>query len=324
MKILIANNCKIPVFKYGGTERVIWDLGRHLTELGHSVAFLVAKGSKCDFAEVYEFKKNQPLEAQIPSGFDIIHFQFNPKEDFDFPFVVTEHSNHDLKNPMSRNTIFLTKDHAMRHGSDQYVYNGLDWRSYGSVDFSAKRSNFHFLGKAARPDKNIQGAIDVARMAKVKLDVLGGYRLNINRHFRLTLSQSVSFHGMVGGAEKFKLLNHSKGLIFPVTWHEPFGLAITESLYFGCPIFGTPYGSLPELTPDDCGFLSDSCSSLAEAILTRHFDPYACHEFAASRFGVKQMTLGYLEKYQQVLDGQTLNKERPYLRSPRNNLPWNK
>lgn len=322
MKILIANNCKIPVYKYGGTERVIWDLGRHLTELGHSVTFLVAKGSTCDFANVLEFKKDIPIEAQIPQGFDVVHFQFNPHQDFDFPFVVTEHSNHDLKGLMSKNTIFLTKNHALRHGSDQYVYNGLDWRSYGSVNFSNKRNNFHFLGKAARPDKNIKGAIDVAQLAKVKLDVLGGYRLNLSRHFRFTLSPSIIFHGMVGGVDKFRLLNQSRGLIFPVTWHEPFGLAITESLYFGCPVFGTPYGSLPELTSDECGFLSDSCHLLAEAVSAKTFDPQACHQFAVSNFGVEQMTHGYIEKYQRVLEGECLNRELPYLRGQRNNLPW--
>lgn len=323
MHILIANNCKIPVFAYGGTERVIWDLGKRLTELGHIVSFLVQKGSHCDFATIYEFNKNLPIEAQIPKGIDLVHFQFNPLQDFDFPYVVTEHSNHDLKNVMSRNTIFLTKNHAERHGSDQFVYNGLDWRTYGPVDLSGPRKRFHFLGKAARPDKNIRGAIDVALQSGVELDVLGGSRLNMNRHFRFTWSPSIHFHGMVGGTEKFRLLNQSKGLIFPVTWHEPFGLAITESLYFGCPVFGTPYGSLPELTPEDCGFLSASCEELAEAVAHKNYDPRRCHEFALNYFGAEQMTLGYLDKYKRVMDGESLHTEMPYLRGPRDHLPWN-
>ncbi|MEF9931013.1 MAG: glycosyltransferase, partial [Bacteroidales bacterium] len=52
---------------------------------------------------------------------------------------------------------------------------------------------------------------------------------------------------MIGGEQKLNILKESKGLIFPVIWNEPFGLAITESLYCGAPVFGTPYGSLPEL-----------------------------------------------------------------------------
>ena len=37
MRILMVSRTKIPVFAYGGTERVIWDLGRALTTLGHEV-----------------------------------------------------------------------------------------------------------------------------------------------------------------------------------------------------------------------------------------------------------------------------------------------
>jgi glycosyltransferase involved in cell wall biosynthesis len=322
MNILIANDCKIPVYAYGGTERVIWDLGKKLTEIGHNVSFLVSKGSRCDFANVYEFNEKLPIASQIPKNIDVVHFQFNPKDDFDFPYIVTEHSNHDLKHSMSKNTVFLTKNHAQRHGSNQFVHNGLDWKSYGNVSFAKKINSYHFLGKAARPDKNINGAIAVAKKAGVKLDVLGGHRLSVSRKLRFTLSTAARFHGMVGGSRKFDLLNQSSGLIFPVTWHEPFGLAITESLYFGCPVFGTPYGSLPELTPEGCGHLSSSSDELADAIKHRTFDPRFCHHIALSLFGSDKMASSYLEKYQMVLDGQVLNQELPYLRSKRNNLDW--
>ena len=53
------------------------------------------------------------------------------------------------------------------------------------------------------------------------------------------------------------LLNASRGLIFPVRWHEPFGLAVIESLYFGCPVFATPYGALPELVQEVLDKLAD-------------------------------------------------------------------
>ena len=322
MNILIFNNCKIPVYAYGGTERVIWDLGRGLTEAGHRVSFLVKKGSHCDFAPVYFYDKKKPIEMQIPHGTDIVHFQSNPGKNFEFPYLVTEHSNHDLKHPMSLNTVFLTRDHANRHGSEEYVYNGLDWRQYGSVDFNKKRKYYHFLGKAARQDKNVKGATDVALTANIKLSVLGGYRLNVSRHWRFTWSRSVKFHGMVGGNRKLDLLNGSLGLIFPVTWHEPFGLAITESLYFGCPVFGTPYGSLPELVPDQCGYLSNKASELASAISEKKFDARECHDFAFKNFGLDQMVRGYLEKYERVIDGEKLNSIPPALKGERNNLPW--
>ena len=128
---------------------------------------------------------------------------------------------------------------------------------------------------------------------------------------------------MVGGEQKFNLLNGSRGMIFPVRWHEPFGLAIIESLYFGCPVFSTPYGSLPELVPETCGFLSASASEMAEAVRANRFDPRACHAHVKQHFSVETMTRNYLTMYQRVLDGKTLNAQPPVIQDPARNLPSN-
>ena len=130
----------------------------------------------------------------------------------------------------------LVKSIAERHGSPEYVHNGLDWEAYGPVDFERPRPYCHFLGKAAWRVKNVQGAIDVAGDAGVQLMVLGGTRLNIKRGFRFTWSRRVSFAGMVGGQVKLDLLQGSRGLVFPVLWHEPFGLAVIES----CLLYTSP------------------------------------------------------------------------------------
>jgi len=210
----------------------------------------------------------------------------------------------------------------MRYGSDSYVLNGLDWRAYGAVDWSRSREYYHFLGKAAWRVKNVKGAIQVAKKANVELHVLGGDRLNIKRGFRWTLSRSIQFHGMVGGAQKNQLLNGSRGMIFPVRWHEPFGLATIESLYFGCPVFATPYGALPELVPAYCGVLSADSTLLADAIRSQQFDPMQCHEHVLQHFNPVVMMQGYLEKYRQVMAGQTLNAEQPCLKENPEALAW--
>ena len=127
---------------------------------------------------------------------------------------------------------------------------------------------------------------------------------------------------MVGGAQKMQLLNASNGLIFPVRWHEPFGLAVIESLYFGCPVFSTPYGALPELVPEDCGLLSNRAEVLAEAVRAGGFDPQACHQRALAHFSVERMAAGYLEKYEQVLAGELLNSVAPAIQGEARQLAW--
>lgn len=321
MHILIVNHSPIPVFAYGGTERVIWDLGLALVRAGHRVSYLVPEGSRCDFAEVLPLQRDIPWEAQVPAGVDITHFQFNPNVPLNVPHVITQHGNSWESIPLPRNTVFVSKNHAQRHGSDAFVYNGLDWSTYGAVNWQAPRTHVHFLGKAAWRVKNVQGAIDVARAAHVPLEVLGGDRINLKRGFRFTWSRQVKFHGMVGGDKKFKLLNASRGLVFPTLWHEPFGLAVIESLYFGAPIFATPYGALPEIVTPECGSLSTSRAMLTQAVSHSQFDPHACHARALT-FNADAMANDYLSVYKKILDGESLNPVSPVLHGDIKHLPW--
>lgn len=334
MHVLIVSKNRIPVYAYGGTERVVWDLGHALHRLGHRVTYLVKPRSRCDFADVLFIDKQKTLLPQVvaakhQSGADIVHFHSNPFDDvpaseaFELPYLVTEHGNSERGAWHSRNTVFLSKDHAARHDSEQFVYNGLNWDSYGKVDFSLPRKDFHFLGNVAWPVKNFQGAIDVARDASIKLNVMGGRRLQIRRGFRFTWESYIRFHGMVGGARKFSMLNASKGMIFPVRWYEPFGLAIVESLYFGCPVFATPYGAIPELVPPDCGALSHSASELVQALgQADMYSAQACHAQAREKFNAQNMALGYLHKYELVLAGQPLHPQPPISQIHPRDLPW--
>jgi glycosyltransferase involved in cell wall biosynthesis len=107
-----------------------------------------------------------------------------------------------------------------------------------------------------------------------------------------------------------------------------------ESLYFGCPLFGTPYGSLPELmgrkiNPEkeadqrsaaldayysDYGCLSQKKSDLVEAIQNAEsYDRLRCHQYAVEQFSAEKMAKGYLRLYEQVLNGKQLHDQAPQL-----------
>jgi glycosyltransferase involved in cell wall biosynthesis len=314
LNIVLVCNAKLPVFAYGGTERVVWDLARALSEMGHRVHLLAAEGTTCPFAEVSFIDSRRSLKLQIPENTDLVHFHnrpdFDPDVDF-FPYLYTQHGNETAPRDMPINSVFVSENHARRFGVDQFVHNGLDWSSYGPVELARPRKWLHFLGNAAWKVKNLPGAIQVARDAGEILAVLGGYRLNLKRGFRLTLSPKVKFFGMVGGQEKIDLLSVSRGLIFPVTWDEPFGLAVIESLYFGCPVFASSRGSLPELVTGNTGFLSNNLAELASAARELRFDAEVCHEHAKSGFSAHRMATDYLMKYHQVMSGIPLTQTRP-------------
>lgn len=315
MKILhvLLSKLSLPPLNYGGTERVVWALAKAQEAMGHEVRFLWGEAKSLpDNTLVYD--KKVPIEQQIGDWPDIVHFHRPYQGDLKIPFICTEHGNAEGSREYGCNTVFLSQRHARNHNADCFVHNGLQWTDYGQPELKNPSDYFHFLGKAKWPIKNLAGAVAVARLADVKMKVIGGNRLNFSRKFYFYPDTKLSFVGMVGGEIKNTLIRQSRGLIFPVRWHEPFGLALIESLYLGTPIFGSPNGALPEIvTSSDLGCLSLNYSELADAVANvNQYNRVLCHEYALENFSHHRMAAGYQICYEKVLDGERLNTERPY------------
>jgi len=115
----------------------------------------------------------------------------------------------------------------------------------------------------------------------------------------------VRWIGTVNGARLQHLLATARAALFPITWDEPGGTAVTESLALGCPVVGFRRGCLPELvdhgrtgllaTPDDEDDLADQLDA------SRQIDPTACVKEAATRFSPAVMAERYLQLYSDVL-----------------------
>ncbi len=315
MHVAIVYNGEIPVKTYGGTARDIWYLGKELYKRGHQVTYVVPSGSYCPFAEVVHVSPGDSINEKIPESTDIINSHQDIHENLDKPVLFSVHGN--TNNPekiFPLNSVFVSHDHARRFGSDAFVYNGMDWDQYPKPDLSCKRSGYHFLGKAAWKVKNLKAAMAIARRNEKQLQVMGGYRFNFKMGVRFTFDPRIRFHGMVGDEQKGRIMNVSEALLFPVLWHEPMGLAVIESLYYGCPVFATPYGSLPELVGKDYGFLSASLHELTQAAANASaYDARKCHEYARDTFNAARMTDKYLMYFEKILNGENINKEHPRL-----------
>ena len=320
MKILhiLLTETPIPPLLYGGTERVMWALSLGQQALGHEVRFLVrANPAAHPAAQVFDPARS--LEEQAQGWADVLHFHWpydNARGLIHTPHICTEHANRALQagapRPYPLNTVFLSRQHARIHGSQCYVHNGLHWPDYGAPCLEGGQRHVHYLAKAANRNKNLQGAVRIARRARLPLHVMGGRRYSLKSNFYCYAGRDLHFHGMVGGQAKLDLMRHSGALLFPVLWHEPFGLAIIESLYLGCPVIATPYGSLPELVSEETGFLAESESQLAQALADfARFDRRACHESAKTRFDHLRMARGYQQCYERVLAGESLNPQPP-------------
>lgn len=324
MHVLIVDRSgPIPVQKYGGTERVIWGLGVCLHRLGHRVTFLVPDGEDQSFANVLKLDQNKDLNEQIPEDVDVVHMNYRPESPLLKPYLITMHGNPAPGAPIDINTIFISENQAYRYNSEAFVYNGLLWEDYGIPDLTHQRTYCHFLGKASWKVKNVFGAAKIATRAHEKLVVMGGKRWlyrNFLRGFRHLFNPSLRFKGMVDDTKKMAVMLRSKALIFPVEWHEPFGLAIIESLYAGCAVFGTTNGALKELIVPEIGVASDSTKALVDAVRHFEYDPVRCHDYAVANFHSEVMTKHYITWYDHILAGNTINTQLPFLQQDRNNI----
>lgn len=295
----------IPPKLYGGTERVIYWLGKALVELGHQVTLIANAQSHIPGAELRvvtgDEKDPRAWLRLVPDSTDMVHLWDTSEPDANKPFLVTVEGNGRPGQKFHPNTIFVSQRHAANHGSRHFIHNGLDPGEYA---FSEQREDYAvFLAKARWKVKNFPGAVAVARRAGVELRVLGSRNWPFDLQKLLPPIRGVHYHGMTGGAEKRDLLAGARCLIFPARWEEPFGISLTEALVSGAYVVGTPYGSLPEIVTPEAGVLSAKADELVEAVKNpQRFSPVACrNRVLRGGFTHLDMARKYLARYEQIL-----------------------
>ena len=308
MKILFEYNGIIPVKTYGGTERILYWLMKELVILGHEVYLIAAPESQVDSIGVRLIKRTDASWRHlVPPEIDILHLFLTPSEPLpDHPFVVTIHGNGRQGEQFHCNTIFLSKKHAANHHAECFVYNGIDFDEYPFVPKQNNWQNFLFLAKASWKVKNLRDCVRACRQTKKHLHIAGGNKYSLSRY--------IHSHGMVNQKQKLALFQQVDALLWPVRWHEPFGVAIIEAFSQGVPVIGSSFGSLPELISRDNGVLCQNYEEFLHKLGTnpRQFDPEQIRRDAQQRFSAHSMAVNYLKLYQRVLDGEKLNPIAPY------------
>src|SRR5512132_2319889 len=69
----------------------------------------------------------------------------------------------------------------------------------------------------------------------------------------------VEFIGEINEHAKTKFLGDALGLLFPIDWPEPFGLALIEAMACGTPVLAFRRGSVPEIVDEGVtGYIVDT------------------------------------------------------------------
>lgn len=293
VKIVHISHYKLPVKHYGGTQRVILWNARAQSRLGHEIVLVSLKGTRLNDLEVHEIPKElDDYSAYIPPDADMVHLYATPGVVPRQPYIVTIGGNGKPGETYLPNTVFVSRNHAKRHGSDQFVYNGIDPAEFAYRE--TKDDYFLFLSKASWKVKGLKTALDLAKSTGIRLRIAGGRGLSLNRR--------VKYMGMVGGRKKRDLLAGARALLFPIQWEEPFGLVAAEALMSGTPVITSDRGSMPEVVTDDVGFRCDTYEEMERAVrAVNEISPRACRERAERLFSDEAMARAYLLKYEEIL-----------------------
>ncbi|MCM2321788.1 MAG: glycosyltransferase [Oligoflexia bacterium] len=325
MKVVLFHPTELPPRDYGGVERVVLWLARGLVERGHEVWVGALPGSRLpEGARLLEIPPEDRsalgLLGRLPPGTDVVHFMAPPEEGtwerLPCAALLTVHGNGKPGESFPRNTVFLSQDHALRHGGTVFVYNGIDPAEYRFAP-EEKGDWMLFLSKTSWSVKNVRGALRLCARAGVPLKIAGGNRPWLSR-IEATLRPGMEWLGPVAGAAKAKWLCQARALVFPVLWPEPFGLVVVEALMSGTPVLATRKGSLPELLPEGVGAVLPQPTAGTEkewlALLRSGLlgmEPARCREWALSRFHYGKMAEGYEGLYRKVMAGESLHPQNP-------------
>jgi glycosyltransferase involved in cell wall biosynthesis len=307
MHITVASLHRLPVEGFGGPPRVAMALVQGLAALGHRVTLLAPPGTRAPAATVVEqpprvLRDAAQLRRVVPSDSDCCHAHYPLATAPDGPpFVQTVHGNlKDRAKPLPH-AIYVSANHARRHGSETFVYNGLDPAEFV---FRRRKEQWDLYLGRLHSAKGYQWAVEAAKQTGRRLIIAGGWRPSF--------TGTIKFVGEVDGSRKAALLARARCHWAPAQWDEPFGLTIIEALFSGTPVLGTRRGALPELLTPEVGALCDTLDEMiveAETIGTR--DPVACRAQADRYFTHLAMAEEYVRLYRHLAETGALPPGHP-------------
>lgn len=331
---------RVPPFRYGGIELVVSLLSDELVRRGHQVT-LFASGDSITTANLrsvhnqalrldptikepglYELMMLSQVYKQA-HHFDIIHSHIGCAALPYTAFVKTPtvHTMHGIFTPDNEKMFrqfaweqYISISESQREprlglNYIHTVYNGIDPQAYPFHEKPTQPAYLAFVGRLS-PEKGPEGAIKIARAVGLPLKMAGKIDVVDKAYYKEQLEplidgEQIQYLGEVSHEEKAQLLGGATVTLFPITWREPFGLVMIESMATGTPVIGMAMGSVPEVIAHrQTGYV---CYSLEEMIAAvpnaMKLDRQTCRNYVLNRFSVKTMVDEYEQAYRIALLG---------------------
>lgn len=328
----------VPPPAYGGTELVVGLLTDELVRRGHEVT-LFASGDSVTLAKlesvhpralrldnaikdyaIYEMLNISKVYEKA-SEFDIIHSHVGFAA---LPYVNlvkthTVHTLHGIFTPdneklftHARQQPYVSISNSQRESRLNLncvatVYNGVDPSRYVFHPSPDNPPYLAFLGRLS-PEKGPHLAIEIAKRTGWHLKIAGKVDPIDREYFETQIKpqidgKQIEYLGEANQAQKSIIMGGAVATLFPITWREPFGLVMIESMICGTPVIAMNIGSVPEIVADGkTGFI---CNTVDECIAALAKIPnlsrYECHDYVLENFSAKRMADGYEAVYRQLL-----------------------
>jgi glycosyltransferase involved in cell wall biosynthesis len=328
----------VPPKLYGGTERIVAYLTDELVDLGHDVT-LFASGDSHTKAKLepvwpHALRLDPDMRdylaphiilletlARRAHEFDMIHLHIDYLaypllQRMDVPFVTTLHGRLDL--PELRRLYEAFPDVPVVSISDSQrepleIANYVDTIHHGLPRALLRAGSgaggyLAFIGRIS-PEKAPDAAIRIAGAAGMKIKIAAKidkvdrayFEEHIEHLFKLP---HVEYIGEIDETQKAEFLGNAAGLIFPIAWREPFGLAMIEAMACGTPVIAMHRGSVPEVVEQGVsGFIVDNEEeAIAAARRLADLDRARVRAAFDARFTGQRMAEDYVRLYQRLIE----------------------
>jgi glycosyltransferase involved in cell wall biosynthesis len=335
MKIAVLSTVawRTPPRKYGPWEQVASNIAEGLIENGIDVTLFATSDSltsgRLESVCEQSWSESPELDPKVceclhisnlmeqADKFDLIHnnFDFLPltySRLIRSPMVTTIHGFSSQKilavyKKYNKTNTYVSISNSDRSPELDYaatVYNGIDINEFS---FSPEPNDYLLFFGRIHPEKGTSESIQIAKKSGRKLIISG--LIQHQEYFDSKVKPFINdddivYVGNSGPKERDKLLGEAYALLHPITFEEPFGLSVAESMLCGTPVIAFNKGSMQELIVDGkTGFLINTIEEAVKAVNNIHsIDRKFCREYAALKFSRQKMIEGYLEVYKNVLE----------------------
>ena len=353
----------VPPPLYGGTEKIVSLLTEGLVEKGHDVTLFASGDSKttAKLSSIFPVALGNSglLKTDIEKPlahykacydradeFDIIHSHGQYTSLFgavgvQTPVVFTWHGSFYKGEAPEEKRAMLQKHSNLNYISISFnqragmknlhfvatVYNALDIAEYRYVP-QVKNDYLLWIGRMS-PKKGAYEAILAAKKAGIRLEMAAAIDPIDREYFEekikpLIDGKSVIYHGEIGHEALVELYSGAMATLYPISWHEPFGLVMTESMACGTPVIAYNIGSVSEIVRDGVtGYIVEEntdqtnetnksnksnliiqktgVAGLVEAIKRiGEIDRFACRNYIEDHFSKERMVSEYEEVYKKL------------------------